>query len=62
MEKQKEQRQEKKLVVSTWGLNEDVLKETVFEPFAKEHGVEIVLDIGNNSERLTKIKIILTHK
>ena len=46
----------KKLVVSTWGLNEDVLKETVFEPFAKEHGVEIVLDIGNNSERLTKIK------
>lgn len=46
----------KKLVVSTWGLNEDVLKETVFEPFAKEHGVEIVLDIGNNSERLTKMK------
>lgn len=45
-----------KLVVSTWGLNEDVLKETVFEPFAKEHGVEVVLEIGNNSERLTKMK------
>lgn len=46
----------KKLVISTWGLNEDVLKETVFDPFAKEHGVEIVLEVGNNSERLTKMK------
>lgn len=46
----------KKLVISTWGLNEDVLKETVFNPFAEEHGVEIVLDIGNNSERLTKMQ------
>lgn len=45
-----------KLVISTWGLNEDVLKETVFEPFAKEKGIEIVLEVGNNSERLTKMK------
>ena len=45
-----------KLVISTWGLNEDVLKETVFDPFAEEHGVEIVLEVGNNSERLTKMK------
>lgn len=45
-----------KLVISTWGLSEDVLKETVFDPFAKEHGVEIVLEVGNNSERLTKMK------
>lgn len=46
----------KKLVISTWGLNEDVLKEAVFTPFAEEHGVEIVLEVGNNSERLTKMK------
>ena len=45
----------KKLVISTWGLNEDLLNETVFEPFEKEHGVDIVLEIGNNSERLTKM-------
>lgn len=45
-----------KLIVSTWGLNEDVLKKEIFEPFAKEHGVEVVLEIGNNSERLTKMK------
>ncbi|MDZ5000714.1 extracellular solute-binding protein, partial [Clostridium perfringens] len=36
--------------------NEDVLKDTVFEPFAKAHGVEIVLEVGNNSESLTKMK------
>ncbi|MGL4912312.1 MAG: ABC transporter substrate-binding protein [Romboutsia sp.] len=45
-----------KLIISTWGLNEDVLKETVFDPFAKEKGIEIVLEVGNNSERLTKMK------
>ncbi len=45
-----------KLIVSTWGLNEDVLKKEIFEPFAKEHGVEVVLEVGNNSERLTKMK------
>ena len=47
---------EKKLVISTWGLNEDVLNKEIFEPFAKEHGVDVVLEIGNNSERLTKMK------
>ena len=46
----------KKLVISTWGLNEDLLNETVFEPFEEEYGVDIVLEIGNNSERLTKMK------
>lgn len=45
-----------KLIISTWGLNEDVLKKEVFEPFAKEHGVEVVLEVGNNSDRLTKMK------
>lgn len=47
--------EEKKLVISTWGLNEDLLNETIFEPFEKEYGVDIVLEIGNNSERLTKM-------
>ena len=47
---------ENKLVISTWGLNEDVLNKEIFEPFAKEHGVDVVLEIGNNSERLTKMK------
>lgn len=46
----------KKLVISTWGLSEDLLKENVFKPFEEEYGVEVVLEIGNNSERLTKLK------
>ena len=54
--KSEDESSNKKLVISTWGLNEDVLKETVFEPFEEEYGVEIVLEVGNNSERLTKMK------
>lgn len=46
----------KQLVISTWGLNEDLLWENVFKPFEEAHGVKIVLDIGNNSERLTKMQ------
>ena len=54
--KSEDESSSKKLVISTWGLNEDVLKETVFDPFEEEHGVDIVLEVGNNSERLTKMK------
>lgn len=46
----------KKLVISTWGLSEDLLNENVFTPFEEEYGVDVVLEIGNNSERLTKLK------
>lgn len=46
----------KQLNISTWGLNEDKLWENVFKPFEEKYGVKIVLEIGNNSERLTKIK------
>lgn len=48
--------EEKKLVISTWGLNEDKLKEDVFKPFEEKNNVKIVLETGNNSERLTKLK------
>lgn len=54
--KSEDESSSKKLVISTWGLNEDVLKETVFDPFEEEYGVDIVLEVGNNSERLTKMK------
>lgn len=49
------QEESKKLVISTWGFNEDLLNEAVFDPFEEKHGVEIVLEVGNNSERLTKM-------
>lgn len=45
-----------KLVVSTWGYNEDKLRKNVFEPFEKANNCKIVLEVGNNSERINKIK------
>ncbi|MEG0133116.1 MAG: ABC transporter substrate-binding protein [Clostridium sp.] len=46
----------KELVISTFGLNEDKMWENLFTPFEKEYGVKIVLETGNNSERLTKLE------
>lgn len=46
----------RKLVISTWGLSEDKLWENVFTPFEKKYNCKIVLDIGNNGERVTKLK------
>lgn len=44
------------LVISTWGYSEDLLWENVFTPFEKANNVKIILETGNNSERLTKLK------
>ncbi|MBP1154155.1 putative spermidine/putrescine transport system substrate-binding protein [Paenibacillus sp. PvR052] len=45
-----------KLVISTWGFSEDFFKKEVYEPFEKQHNAQIVVEIGNNAERLSKIK------
>ncbi|MCY4062603.1 MAG: extracellular solute-binding protein [Chloroflexi bacterium] len=44
------------LTVSIWGFNLDVLDENVFAPFEEMHNVEIVLDTGNNSDRLARLQ------
>lgn len=44
------------LVISTWGFAEDFFKEEVYKPFEEEYNVNIVVDIGNNAERLNKIR------
>ncbi|HYH03248.1 MAG TPA: ABC transporter substrate-binding protein [Bacillota bacterium] len=46
------------LVVSTWGYNEDKFRKNVFAPFEKENNVKIILEVGNNSERLNKLKMM----
>ncbi|MET3847095.1 putative spermidine/putrescine transport system substrate-binding protein [Paenibacillus sp. OAE614] len=46
---------QKKLVVSTWGFAEDFYNKEVYAPFEKEHNVKIVLETGNNADRLSKI-------
>lgn len=44
------------LVISTWGASDDFFKKEVYAPFEKQHNVKIVLEIGNNGERLNKVK------
>ncbi|WP_059172094.1 ABC transporter substrate-binding protein [Bacillus sp. FJAT-27445] len=45
-----------KLIVSTFGLEEDKMKEDVFKPFEEKYNVDIVLELGTSSERITKLK------
>lgn len=45
----------RKLVVSTWGLSEDVLHEEVYGPFEEAYNCEIVLELGTTSERYMKL-------
>ena len=44
------------LTVSIWGFNLDVLEENVFAPFEEMYNVDIVLDTGNNSDRLARLQ------
>ncbi|MDO7908628.1 ABC transporter substrate-binding protein [Paenibacillus sp. JX-17] len=47
---------QEKLVISTWGFSEEFFNSEVFAPFEKANNVKIVLDTGNNAERLNKIR------
>lgn len=47
----------KQFVVSTWGFSEDFFREEIYKPFEEEHNVEIVLEIGNNADRLNKVRM-----
>lgn len=44
------------LIVSTFALSEDVIKRDVLDPFSKENDVEITYEVGNSSERFTKLQ------
>jgi len=44
-----------KLVVSTWGFNLDLLEKNIAKPFEEKYGIEIVYDLGNNADRLTRL-------
>ncbi|AEB30755.1 hypothetical protein CAR_c20980 [Carnobacterium sp. 17-4] len=46
----------KELVISTFGLSEDVMQEDIFAPFEEEYGVDIVVETGTSSERYTKFE------
>ncbi len=43
------------LVVSTWGLSEDILWRDVYAPFEKKYDCKVVLELGTTPERYTKL-------
>jgi putative spermidine/putrescine transport system substrate-binding protein len=45
-----------KLVISTFGLSEDIVTRDIYEPFEKANNVEIIVETGTTSERYTKLE------
>jgi putative spermidine/putrescine transport system substrate-binding protein len=45
------------LSISIWGFNGDILERELFKPFKEKYNVDIVLETGNNADRLNKIRI-----
>lgn len=43
------------LIVSAWGFNLDLIEKNIVQPFEEEHGVDVVFETGNNSERFTRM-------
>lgn len=43
------------LIVSTFGLSQDIVESDIIKPFEEANGVKVVLEVGNASERLTKV-------
>ncbi|MDE1549145.1 ABC transporter substrate-binding protein [Jeotgalibaca caeni] len=46
----------KELVISTFALSEDVIDRDVFQPFEEAQATEITYEVGNSSERFTKLQ------
>jgi ABC transporter len=44
------------LLVSTFGLNQDIVEKDIIKPFEEEYGVKVTLEVGNAAERLTKVE------
>jgi putative spermidine/putrescine transport system substrate-binding protein len=44
------------LVISTWGFDQDFFNKEIYAPFEKENNVKIVVETGNNADRLNKIR------
>ena len=44
------------LVVSTFRLSEDIVKQDIMAPFEKANDAKITLEVGNSADRFTKLK------
>ncbi|KNF08790.1 spermidine/putrescine-binding periplasmic protein [Gottschalkia purinilytica] len=49
-------KEQKTLTISTHESVENIVRKNVFEPFEKKHNVKIVLELGNNINRLNKLR------
>ncbi|HEU0221342.1 MAG TPA: ABC transporter substrate-binding protein [Paracoccaceae bacterium] len=49
--------QDRTLTISLWGFNGEKLEQHLLKPFRETHNVDIVLETGNNADRLSKLKI-----
>lgn len=47
--------EKRQLVISTWGLSEDILNQDVYAPFEEKYNCDIILETGTTSERYTKL-------
>ena len=45
------------VAVSTWGFGMDLINKNVTDTFQKAYGTEILYDLGNNADRITKIQL-----
>lgn len=45
----------KSMILSTFAISQDKVEETVIKPFAEKYGLEVTLEVGNATERLTKL-------
>lgn len=43
------------LIISTFAISEDVIKSDIFDPFTAAEGIGITYEVGNSSERFTKL-------
>lgn len=53
--KQESKSGNKALVVSTFGLSEDIVKKDVIAPFGKTNDAKVTLEVGNSADRYTKL-------
>lgn len=44
------------LVISTFAISEDIINNDIFKPFTAETGTGITYEVGNSSERFTKLQ------
>lgn len=45
------------VAVSTWGFNMDLINEHITDTFVEQFDTEILYDLGNNADRLTRLQL-----